>query len=98
VVQNILIINNLNKQAMQNDDIKELFDVKLQALHDNLGGKLDAILEQTKKTNGRVTRLEKETRVARFAEKYPKIAVAALIGGSASVSAGIPAVIELIVK
>lgn len=81
---------------MEKDDIKELFDIKLQSLHDNLGIKLDAILEQTKKTNGRVSRLEDETRIARFAQKYPKLAVAALIGGSAGVSAGLPAIIDLI--
>lgn len=45
---------------------------KLQLLWDNHEKFLRKILEQTKKTNWRVTKLEEETRIARWFTRNPK--------------------------
>lgn len=62
--------------------LEELFDLKLEWLAEKLDGKLTKILDQTTRTNGRVTKLEEstvgileQTAVIRFLHRNPKTCV-----------------------
>lgn len=58
----------------------ELVNEKIDTNHKETTIILKQILEQTKKTNGRVTCLEEETRFTRTVTKYPKLSALAFVG------------------
>jgi hypothetical protein len=66
---------------------KELIEEKFKGVYlhqtanfDSISNKLEQILEQTKLTNGRVTKLEVQLRVVRFFSTNPKITLLTFLG------------------
>jgi hypothetical protein len=67
------------QEGLDKEKFGRVYD-RIESNHNEVLFKLEKILEQTTKTNGRVTLLEAETRFIRAITRYPKIAVLAFIG------------------
>lgn len=75
----------------------ELVNLKQDSNHKETTIILKQILEQTKKTNGRVTCLEKETQFTRTLTKYPKLTGLAFIGTIViGIASGVMGIIKLL--
>ena len=87
-----------------NPQDRELIDIKfthisgvMQANHDAIMSELKHIKEQTDKTNGRVTALEKETKVSRFFERRPIFLILVVVGMIALIgSGGVSVIIKML--
>lgn len=69
--------HELKAEISSKDD---LITLQLKTILQQTTTQLDRILQQTTTTNGRVTKLELETKIWRFFQSYPKIALLMFFG------------------
>ena len=74
--------------------LEKLFDAKLK----NLNTKLTQIEAHLREQNGSIQNLRDETRLVRFFSRYPKLALASIVGLLASLTSGLQILLEFFIR